>query len=249
MGVLATATGKDVREIIVEAAERQTPVVLSHRGAAGWRTFKSQFLPAGKEQSIHVGCPGQDTTGEAGLLAEGMLLGVSFRRGHRKCMFASVVDGRRALVTADGCVDALVLRQPEVIQMLQRRVYHRTPVPADRKIAVVIRCQTTGTDADAARRPSPSCRGLLRNISVGGMAVGVEPGTDLGLTIGQTVRAEVHLPTARALHVEVNYRHQTMVGNELQLGFQFVGLETTASGREAAERLSRLAVELQHCYR
>jgi c-di-GMP-binding flagellar brake protein YcgR len=248
MSVVTTFTGRQAQEIIAEATRRQTPVVLTHRGAAGWETFKSQLVPGRHAEHILVGDPHSDEHAKGLPVAAGTVLGVSFRRGHKKCMFASVVDDRQRVIAGGQPVNVLALRRADVLHMLQRRIYHRTPVPADKKINVVVRCAEDPADRQGDARAMSVLRGVLRNVSAGGMAVAVRPDSAVRLTVGQTVRSDIHLPGGRALNVDANYRHQTMVGEELQLGFQFVGLETSEGGRHALEQLSRFSIQLQRSY-
>lgn len=240
MSYSSTITGNEAREVIEEAVRRRTPVVLSHRASNGWQTLKSQLIePARASGRIHVETPVE----REGAVNVGALLGVSFRRGHKKCMFAGKVEAL-ASVRCDGReVPTLALSNPDVVQLLQRRVYHRTPVPHSRKIEVTLVPELRRGDGKQV------FRGLLRNVSVGGMAVAVTRNTDTSLSAGQTLTATIQLPGGAQLEAEVNYRHQAIVGDELQLGFQFVGLETTAAGREALARLSQLALQLQRTFR
>jgi len=249
MNTLDTVSGIQADEIIDEAARRNTPVVLSHRGRSGWQTFKSQLVPAASEAGrLLVTCPQEHGSAGREQLGTGSVLGVSFRRGHRKCVFACEVEDRRQVVGQSGPVTALVLRRPRTLQLLQRRVYHRTPVPPEKQVVVLLHKPAPPGQPQDPDRAGGVCRGLLRNISVGGMAIAVAPGTDLNLAVGQTIQADIYLPAERPLTVEVNYRHQAMVAGELQLGFQFVGLETTAAGSQILARLSRLAAQLQRSY-
>lgn len=243
MSYSSTVTGDQAREVIDEAIKRRTPVVLSHRASDGWQTLKSQLIePPNPSNRIHVQTP-EERNGE---LEVGALLGVSFRRGHKKCMFAGKVEAI-ASVRCDGRdVHTLALSNPGVVQLLQRRVYHRTPVPHATNIVVTVAQE--GARSGNAKSPG-TIRGRLRNISVGGMAVAVSRDTNSSLSSGQTLIATIELPGGAPLEAEVNYRHQAIVGDELQLGFQFVGLETTASGREALSRLSQFSLQLQRVFR
>lgn len=236
-----TITGIEARDVIEEAVRRRTPVTLSHRASDGWQTIKSQLVePVRATGQIHVESP----VDAAETLEVGTLLGVSFRRGHKKCMFAGKVEARTSIRCDGREVSALALSNPDVIQLLQRRVYHRTPVPDSKRIEVSIH-----PPAPASNGGGRDCRGLLRNVSVGGMAVAVPRDAITSLSSGQTLLATIHLPGGVPLETEVNYRHQAIVGDELQLGFQFVGLETTAAGREALARLSQFSLQLQRTFR
>jgi c-di-GMP-binding flagellar brake protein YcgR len=238
-----TITGNEARGVIEEAVRRRTPVTLSHRASDGWQTIKSQLVePARATGRIHVESPAD----AADALEVGTLLGVSFRRGHKKCMFAGKVEARTSVRCDGRDVSTLALSNPDVIQLLQRRVYHRTPVPDSKRIEVSIHPPAPGSNGGGSGR---DYRGLLRNVSVGGMAVAVPRDANTSLSSGQTLIATIHLPGGAPLETDVNYRHQAIVGDELQLGFQFVGLETTAAGREVLARLSQFSLQLQRTFR
>ena len=154
--------------ILHEAIKARTPAVLTYQSPAGWMMLKSRLvgieadsawilleLPKTPEPETHPPVVGQS-------------LGVSFRRGHRKCVFNSRLageseagaDGRRASV--------LRLVWPEELQELQRRLYHRTPVPRGRLVPVDLWMTQAPSDLPADSMPK---RGKMLDLSAGGISV------------------------------------------------------------------------------
>lgn len=112
-------TAEDVRrdQILREAVDNAVKVVLTCRGADGWQTLKTAFAVGVREdQCLRL------TPVEGPPLEAAQRVGVAFRRGHRKYVFSTVVEG----TDPDG---TLALRRPAVIQQMQRRVYQRACPP------------------------------------------------------------------------------------------------------------------------
>ena len=98
-------------------------------------------------------------------------MGVSFRRGHKKCILVGQVVLRRSENGDNNQpIDTLLVRANEGLRELQRRVYQRLAVPRDRFIAVKLWEGGIPTPGE----PSwPLCAGRLANVSVGGILVEV----------------------------------------------------------------------------
>ena len=76
-------------QIIADAARRQTTVVLSRRDDVGWKVSKARFVGCDAPQRCLLIEPPPGETLAAPQIGE--LMGVTFRRGHKKCLFNSVV--------------------------------------------------------------------------------------------------------------------------------------------------------------
>ncbi len=231
-------------EVLMECADRRCPVVLSHRLDSGWATYKSRILAvdsAGKYLILEQPMP---ETGQAPPeLAIGEKIGVSFRRGHKKCMCCVEVAKIIQFDLEDGVVvPAFEVPWPEKLQEMQRRMYFRAAVPAGRRIEV---CLWEGGAMDRAAddlKATPHHSGMLQDISAGGCRVLVDAVRDPCLQEGDTVGLQFQPdPRSEPLLLDAMFRHsEPMSSSRISLGFQFVGLETTLEGRRMLQALSRV---------
>lgn len=156
-------------QIIAEAAQRQTPLVLTRREDAGWKVTKARFAGCDQpQQRLFIEQPAGDD--EPVAAETGELLGVAFRRGHKKCLFNAVVA--TCGETSDdrcGCAAPIVLCWPDGLQELQRRVYQRACPPPGRRIKVGF-CRA-GRDAHSGQEHL----GVMEDLSAGGTRVCEKP--------------------------------------------------------------------------
>jgi hypothetical protein len=103
-------------------------------------------------------------------LVPGQQVGVSFRRGHKKCIFSTIIVLRRNEPAGSGAaLDTLILRCPEQMHELQRRAYERVICPPDRFIAVRL-WEGLGAGHEGSW---PLCSGRVANLSVGGVQIDI----------------------------------------------------------------------------
>lgn len=234
-------TRKD--EIIAQAADKQTPVVLSRKKNGQWQVTKATLRDADEyRQLLYIESTSDEPDGFNPVKNE--LLGVAFRRGHKKCLFNTVV-----VATADN-PDAcdlphgtgLALRWPEKVQELQRRVYQRAQPPDGRRIPVRF--------WPGQNRPQTGQEriGIMEDLSAGGVRVQAPDST--GLSEGDTVQIAFALrPRDKELVFDATFRHvQAETQGDQSLGFQFVGLETSARGQELLITLARTVSMFQRSH-
>jgi hypothetical protein len=227
-------TVEDIRldQILSEAVGNATRVVLTCRGADGWQTLKTAFTVGVREdRCIRLSSPGGPP------LEAGQRVGVAFRRGHRKCVFSTVVVGTEP----DGEV---ILRRPSLIQQMQRRVYHRACPPPGRAIPVTIWAGHVEDEVDGPPADAPLVQGELEDLSVGGIrlttmhAPTLAEGAAVVCSFRVTSRGEPCL-------VNAMYRHGERRADRYSLGFQFIGLETRADGSKILSLLARTVTNYQ----
>ncbi len=258
-------------EILCEAIAQRTQVVLTLRVGEFWRTMKSRLLDGDAGRRVVIEQPTVESRGGPLELTGGEELGVTFRRGNKKCMFVAVVQqvvarwGAAAgpLSGASGSpaeqgIAAVVVRWPEQLHEMQRRVYVRVPSPADQPVTV--RFWSGG----AANRPPGSLpesmresagtsgamaayagAGELSDLSAGGIAltVPVAPNLELGDPIGCSFTPRTG---EEPFVLDAVLRH---IGRDAEdrptLGLQFVGLETSPIGQATLARLARVVTAFQ----
>lgn len=234
---------KQPDQYLTDSIRKERMVVITVNGPDGWTSFKSRFIPASREgETVAVEIVPDDRR-EIEFRAEpGTELGVTFRVGHKKCMFGTVVES----VHPKGDNVVVVFRWPDSILPLRRRVFERATVPDGVVVAVRFwrddAASTTVADARTVRH------GQLEDISAGGMRVRVANPDDIEL--GTVYRCAFTPKQGKpAILVEARVRHREAIGHSrTSIGFQYVGLEVTAEGRRALERLTRVVSQYQRAH-
>jgi c-di-GMP-binding flagellar brake protein YcgR len=216
--------------ILQWAAQRQTALTVSVLAEGRWFNLRSQLLQLDQNllQIVYPMGGGEEPAAEIGV---GDKLGISFRRGHKKCIFVSPVVMRRAEPGAEGGpVDTLFVSMPDQIRELQRRAYQRVTVPTEHFIAVKV----WQGGIPSTNQPSwPLCAGRIGNISVGGVLVDIRADQNPRLSVGDIVGLEITVvPGRNPLLVEAQYRHCAVTSvDRIGLGLQLLALEHNLPGR------------------
>ncbi len=234
MSTLQVIPEDRVAEVIDVLASSRGPAILSIQRPRGWRTFKVYHSLADRQaDTIQLSASDERREHEPFVPDVGEAVGVSFRFGHKKCMFSTAIQA--AKTTSSGF--DVTLDWPKKISQLQRRAYERAKPPAGAVIPV--RFWLDDAVASTGDEPRDVRHGQLANISAGGMSVQTAESTDV-----ETDRSYrcIFSPKqgARSLIVDTTLRHREGISGRAVLGFQFVGLEATAEGRKQLERVARV---------
>ncbi len=103
-------------ELLTEAADRQVQAVISHRLDSGWTTYKSRILQADSAGGFLIIEHPQPSLGQVPPeLAPGEKIGLTFRRGHKKCLCSVEIERLATFVLPDGqSVAAVQIPWPKV---------------------------------------------------------------------------------------------------------------------------------------
>lgn len=226
-------------EVFSEAIREGRQLVLTYNLPAGWQRQKAVFVSgsaATRETLVHALLA--DPQGNVALPTLGMIVGGSFRLGHKKCLFSSAVRS----CGPKGKQVPILLSWPDHVSQLQRRAYERA-VPSHGTV-VAVRFWMEGEG-----QPVPESRdvrhGQLEDISAGGMRLKVAD--TAAVEIERTYKI-VFSPRAGkpALVLDALLRHKEAAEKgRNSLGFQFIGLETTTEGLRTLDRLARLVSYFQ----
>lgn len=239
-----TTTGRD-NEMLREAASRRVPVVLTCRVADGWSALKSRFLGLDRRNDqLVIEYPAGSDRGTPEIVS-GQSIGVSFRRGHKKCVFGTSVVERCSFPPGKSVNRAaLKLQWPESVYQLQRRLYHRAPVPEGITILVEL---WRGDSQHRPARDAPVHSGTVLDLSVGGISLTLSPEHSLHWDEDDPVTCSLLPgPGEPAITLYARLRYQEKTGNShVRMGLQFVGLDSWPGTREALQRVIRLATRFQ----
>jgi c-di-GMP-binding flagellar brake protein YcgR len=233
-------------EIVIEAIARATPCVLAIHGRLGWQTCKSHLVAGSPaDQRVAIAVPHAAEGETLPTLGSGERVGLSFRRGHKKCMCATTILGEAVREVDGGRVTCLELKWPETLQELQRRVYYRAR-PGRRVLVRLWRGGVAGR-TETEKIPGSIFSGVMLDLSAGGVRVistDVAPdtfaeGEPIGCAFSPRARGEPFVLDAVFRHF-----HYDEDGTA-SFGLQFVGLEATERGRQQLAGLAQVVSEFQ----
>jgi len=265
-------------EIITDAVRRLTPLVVTRHEPAGWRAYKSQFAGCNPADRCLFIDPLTSEEGEtAPSPMPGELLGIAFRRGHKKCLFQAMVRALPVPPSVPGDARGSAVGWPDSLQELQRRVFQRACPPPDRTIRVRFRTTTvaptgattgdttTGGMANGtplamtaatvhpgapgatvtAHADAIERAGVMEDLSAGGIRVRCARAD--GLRVGDNVVVSFALRSRDPqFDIGAAYRHcEPRDDGGYSLGFQFLGLESSAEGQQTLARLARAVTDFQ----
>lgn len=227
--------------IFDHAVEERALAVLTLQDGAGWQTFKSRFLERDARGRFFVLDYQQVDDQPLPAVSPGLYVGVSFRQKGHKLLFATIVEAKGHFVLDGNTnVPAVRYRWPDNLTELQRRAYFRTPVPSGTHLPA--RLWSGGVTARTTARSTPLqiCVGNLADLSCGGALIQLQLPTPPDWLDGQTLGLEIQLPDgSRPILIDGRYRGVRTDNSEtLSAAVQFIGLEMTAQGRSALQRLA-----------
>lgn len=225
-------------EWLQEATGNRIPLTINYHGVGGWITLKSRFLYSDRAADVITILYPSGRDGAQPEIVVGETLGVAFRRGHEKCVFETQVVGRRNHPMGGGIeAPALDIAWPDSVHELQRRLFSRTRVPSRVVIPVDV------ARNEAADKLGPSSRGVLLDLSAGGISIALPEAKGPRWRAGDTLTCSFALESGRSVQkIAGTLRHCDKASDgHWRLGLQFVGLETSAGGRRTIESIARVA--------
>ncbi len=260
MPVIQELGKNQIDECLAEAFHRQTPVALTWRTESNWYSGSTKILLVTKG-NLWLEYPRCEKDGSLEI-TRALPVVLSFKIRHHKHVFNTVVEtiGRmqrpvRSVVEASGPshsedkaeVRALCVPKPQKMLRIQRRAYDRVDVPRNRSVLATFwqggLANSPGESPDAKL----AWEAWVMNISAGGLQVRtagrvgpqLETGDILGVRIEPGQEFQPVLADAMLRHQATDERGVTVVG------FQFIGLDESAHGRETFQRLSRIVRAFQ----
>ncbi len=242
MGQLVTFTAAVRDETILEAVQKQTPAVITMPLTNRWVTMKTRISKADQAAGvIALSKPLPEDGQPAAALAPGQCVSLTFRRGHRKCMTSCTVVS----VFDDQPEQAVVLRWPTELLAVQRRAYFRAEVPAGMVVPARVWRGGRTKRRMVAIGQWPSVVGQLTDCSAGGLRLEVEAADNPQIEIGEPMAVEFSpLKEVGQICLDANFRYcLALPSGKIALGLQFVGLESSAAGRQMLLVLGQVSAE------
>lgn len=210
---------------------------------SGGRWFKSpvQFVSVSADV-IHIK-PISDKSDRPMPLQVNQPVGLTFQLDYYKYLFETEVVG---FETSGGRI--AILDFPDKVEQMQRRAYSRVPVP--KNIVVKVLFWHRGYTDDTREVPIDSYwQGKLIDLSAGGARITIELQQKPNFRIRQVVGMQFTpmcyqqpiLVEAQVIHLD-----ESVDMNLLTLGVEFLGLETSAEGRQTLHRIKDIIEIYEH---
>ncbi len=236
-------------QLLSDAIARNSAVVLSLPSAGMLRHYKSRFVGETPEGMWVEAASGEKPLIQE-LLVTGQPVGVAFRAGPNKVLFAApVIRFEPALrVNAQTECEAVLLATPTEVKSIQRRSNYRVGISAESEITA--RIWKIPEHAYLNDRPTAlaELKVELRDISLGGLGVIIRArdGGDPRIIPGQRVRIELKFSEVTLL-LDGRVRQPTVkdVADGLRTGVAFKALDNQIEGRQKLAQLARIVGDLQ----
>lgn len=242
MGQMITFSPAVRDEAILEAAQKQTPAVITVPVAGRWITLKTRVSNADRTAGmIALGKPIPEDGQPEPTFIPGQCVTLTFRRGHRKCICTSLF----VRLDESHPEEAVWVKWPDELLAVQRRAFFRAEVPRDMDVSVRLWRGGRTKRRLVAIGKWPSVVGNLTDCSAGGMRMEVEAIDDPHITEGEPVAVEF-APLREVGHIclDANFRYALpLPSGRVALGLQFVGLENSAPGRQMLLVLGQVSAE------
>jgi c-di-GMP-binding flagellar brake protein YcgR len=239
----------ETQDMLRDGIARNVGVVFSLPSAGMLRHHKSRLL-ADCAEGFWVESIPQENALIDELIGSGERVGISFKAGHDKIVFATPIlrrdDGYR--VNANLTMPAALLKFPEQIRAIQRRSNYRVALWPDCEISA--RIWRLPEKVRLVDRPlaSAELKVQMRDISVGGLGVLVtgKDGERPKLCLEDRLRIELNSRNlAMLVEGRLRYPHNTGRVDVIRAGIQFTGLDQDLQGRQIQAQITKLIGELQ----
>jgi c-di-GMP-binding flagellar brake protein YcgR len=236
-------------EILLNAVERNTAIVLSLPSAGMLRNHKSRLL-CQMEGGILIAAPHGDEALTGDLIKKRTPCVVSFNSGAFKIIFASPIRHyvESWQLNADTSVNALLLEFPAEIKATQRRSNYRVDVPPDSDVSIRVWRISSSESLKDTPIAAKEVTAQIRDMSQAGVGVKLigKDGALPKITAEDRLRVAI-VYAAKTLIIEgkITRAVDSSAGNSIVTGIQFKKLEANLEGRQILSQLMRIVGELQ----
>lgn len=242
MGQMVTFTPSVRDEAIAEAALEHEQAVITVPVGGRWVTLKTRIVAADRANGfVALAKPVPEEGMPEASLVPGQCVSLTFRRGHRKCMCVCLF----VRIDESSPEQEVWVKWPEELLAVQRRAYFRAPAPAGLEVPVRLWRGGRTKRRLVAIGQWPSITGLLTDCSAGGTRMEIDAINDPHIPVGEPVAVEfAPLREVGQICLDANFRYTLpLPSGKLALGLQFVGLESSAPGRQMLLVLGQVSAE------
>ena len=246
MGFLQDLNEEQISEVLLEAASRHTPMILTVRQSQAWLSLRSRFL-AIRDAHLLVEPPQPQNGAPFYRFSPAEVVGVSMKFRHHKHIFSTTVIRSETLpISDDSEVPVVRLGCPGSMQRIQRRAFYRAKVPPGRVVRVSFWIGGLDSEPAVATPERLIWSGRLTDISAGGFQARVSNDVAEAIESGDFVGLRISFGQGeQPVYANAHFRHAVRANKEFLLGFQFIGMEQTPEGKESMRHIASRASEYQ----
>lgn len=246
MPIIQELNERQIQECLGELTQRGVPIIINCQLGDNWITLHSKVLQHGSE-TIWLDYP---LSTEGGVSLEvAQPISLSFKVKHHKHVFNTIIEAVGTFSVQNGPrVQAIRIATPHCMQRIQRRAYNRVDVPRSRSVLATF---WLGGHGNSPQGPAQAAlltwEGWVTNLSAGGFQVRAPRHAVPAMEEGDLSGVKLEIGNEYGLvEADVQLRHQAEDGKGgILLGYQFVGLNETAAGRQTLEILGRVVADFQ----
>ena len=224
-----TLNYSEIKSLFSEAQQQKPPIIGSIVVDGKWQII---------ELHMH-GCSGDhinlSTQYPCDKIKRDHPIGISIHLGHFKYLFGSTV----AATELQGSSWCILLNRPDSVERIQRRVYHRQPIPTDTTVKVMF--WHRGYLDDWENEPAENYwQGTLLNLSAGGARFEIEIEHKDHFRMGQLLGMQftpMSYQKPLLLESHVKYTEEQSDTRHFRIGVEFLGLEASPEGRQLLDRI------------
>lgn len=235
-------------ELLQQAIERNTPIMLAMPSAAVVKPYRSRLLQITDEGIYLESIAGQGDAIDALIAAKRPVM-VAFRADVRRVEFAGPILKRLRgyRLNATTLIEALVIQRPAAVKAVQRRADYRVSVPSDSEISFQFHRVTE--QADIVERPMSTAQMHVdvRDFSAGGCGGTWKRRKDEPkLVPDQRLRIEISSVVGNlVLDARVRFAQELHEPEFVRLGIQFTLNASSIPDRQKMLQINKLMGELQ----
>ncbi len=225
------------KAVLSEARQEKTPVIGSFRVDEKWKLLELKVCGY-SDDSIDFHCQTP-----CDYLKKDQPVGICIHLGHFKYLFDSTVQATES----QGQQCQISLHFPDKIQCVERRAYHRHPVPAD--IRVKVQFWHRGYLDDSDNQPEEDYwQGRLLNLSACGARFEIEIEHKEHFRVGQLLGIQftpMSYQKPLLLESHVKYAEEQSDNRHFRIGVEFLGLEASPESRQILNRILEVISEYE----
>ena len=238
---------RQIHEMISQAADRQLPATVTQHVGEAWINLQSRVLDV-REERIWIQIP-TESDGTPYELAPADRVGVTFKLRHHKYVFVATVAGLEYCPLTDGSrIPVVSLCWPTQMQPLQRRAFYRADVPESAVVRASVWLGGRNAEPSGTSSERPVFTGQVTNLSAGGFQFRTTDTAAARLDSGYLAGVRLVFGAGdQTIYADAQIRHVEAVKDEdlVLIGFQFVGLEQSAEGKQTLRFISLKVNEYQ----
>lgn len=219
----------EMEDVLSEALQEKAPVIGSFMVNGKWRLIDLKVCGYSDD---FIDFHSQSSCKE---LQQDHPVGICIHLGFFKYLFDSTVQAAEP----QGSLWHILLNPPDTIERIERRVYHRQPVPANIRVKVLF--WHRGYLDESTNEPVENYwQGTLLNLSAGGARFEIEIEHKKNFKAGQILGIQftpMSYQKPLLLESHVKYTEDQSDKHHFRIGVEFLGLEASPEGRQILDRI------------